>query len=67
VAYYSKIIILAEINYLIHDKEILAIIRALETWRLELEGTPTYIQIVLDYKALEYFMITKALTSRQAY
>jgi hypothetical protein len=29
-AYYSKIIILVEINYLIHDKEILAIIRALE-------------------------------------
>jgi hypothetical protein len=30
VAYYSKTIILAEINYLIYDKEILAIIRALE-------------------------------------
>jgi hypothetical protein len=30
VAYYSKIIILAEINYLIYNKEILAIIQVLE-------------------------------------
>jgi hypothetical protein len=30
VAYYSKTMILAEINYPIHDKEMLAIIRALE-------------------------------------
>ena len=48
-AYYSKTINLAEINYLIHDKEILAIIRALETWRPELEGTLTRIRVVLDY------------------
>ena len=56
----------AEINYPIHDKEMLAIIRALEAWRLELEGTPVRIRIVLDHKALEYFMTTKALSSRQA-
>ena len=30
IAYYSKTMILAEINYPIHDKEMLAIIRALE-------------------------------------
>jgi hypothetical protein len=64
VAYYSKTIIPAEINYLIHDKEILAIIQALEAWRPELEGTPTRIQIVLDHKALEYFITTKALIDR---
>jgi hypothetical protein len=67
VAYYSKIIILAEINYPIHNKEILAIIQALKAWRPELEGTPTYIRIVSDHKALEYFIIIKALTGRQAY
>jgi hypothetical protein len=39
VAYYSKTMILAEINYLIHDKEMLAIIQALEAWRPELEGS----------------------------
>ena len=40
---------LAEINYPIYNKEMLAIIRALETWRPELEGTLTRIRVVLDY------------------
>jgi transposase InsO family protein len=66
VAYYSKTLNPAEINYPIHDKEMLAIIRALETWRPELEGTPTRIRVVSDHQALEYFMTTKALTGRQA-
>jgi hypothetical protein len=66
VAYYSKTMIPAEINYPIHDKEMLAIIRALEAWRPELEGSPTRIRIVSDHKALEYFMTTKALSGRQA-
>jgi RNase H-like domain found in reverse transcriptase len=56
----------AEINYPIHDKEMLAIVRALEAWRPELEGTPTQIRVVSDHQALEYFMTTKALTGRQA-
>ena len=43
VAYYSKTMIPAEINYQIHDKEMLAIVRALEAWRPELEGTLTQI------------------------
>jgi len=66
VAYYSKTMIPAEINYPIHDKEMLAIIRALEAWRPELEGSPIRIRIVSDHKALEYFMTTKALSGRQA-
>jgi hypothetical protein len=65
VAYYLKIIILAEINYLIYNKEILAIIWALEAWRPELKGILTWIRIVLDHKALEYFMTIKALIGRQ--
>ena len=48
----------AECNYEIHDKEMLAIIRALEQWRAKLEGLKTEIQIFSDHKALEYF-ITK--------
>ena len=66
VAYYSKTMIPAEINYPIHDKEMLAIIRALEAWRPELEGSLHRIRIISDHKALEYFMTTKALSSRQA-
>jgi len=38
VAFYSKSLSLVEWNYEIHDKEILAIIRALEEWRHFLEG-----------------------------
>jgi 3-phenylpropionate/cinnamic acid dioxygenase small subunit len=33
---------------------------------VHLEGTLETIQVVSDYKALEYFMTTKALTARQA-
>jgi RNase H-like domain found in reverse transcriptase len=50
----------AECNYEIHDKEMLVIIRALEQWRVELEGLQSKdpIQILTDYRVLEYF-ITK--------
>jgi hypothetical protein len=66
VAYYSKTMIDAELNYHIHDKEMLAIIFSFQHWRAQLEGTPEPIKVVSDHKALEYFMTTKALTARQA-
>jgi hypothetical protein len=56
----------AELNYHIHDKEMLAIISSFQHWRAQLEGTPEPIKVVSDHKALEYFMTTKALTARQA-
>jgi hypothetical protein len=56
----------AECNYEIHDKEMLAIVRSLDQWRPELQGTAHKIQIYTDHKALEYFMTTKKLTARQA-
>jgi hypothetical protein len=66
VAYYLKTIIDAKLNYHIYNKEMLAIIFSFQHWRIQLEGTPKPIKVVLDYKALEYFMITKALTAQQA-
>jgi len=66
VAYFSKTMIDAELNYPIHDKEMLAIVLSLLHWRAHLIGTPDTIQIMSDHKALEYFMTTKALTARQA-
>ena len=51
----------AELNYLIHDKELLAIILSFQHWRVELEGTSQVIEVLSDHKALEYFMTTKAL------
>src|SRR5205814_4992346 len=66
VAYYSKTMIDAELNYPIHDKELLAIVSSFQHWHVHLEGTPEAIQVVSDHKALEYFMTTKALTACQA-
>jgi transposase InsO family protein len=66
VAFFSKTMAPAECNYEIHDKEMLAIIHALEQWRAELEGLRAEIQIFSDHKALEYFMTKRQLTARQA-
>ena len=66
VAYFSKTMAPAECNYEIHDKEMLAIIRSLSQWRAELQGTDSRIKVYTDHRALEYFMTTKQLTSRQA-
>ena len=38
VAYFSKTMLPAELNYDIYDKEMLAVVRVLEEWRAELEG-----------------------------
>src|SRR5436189_2480590 len=56
----------AELNYPIHDKEMLAIVSSFQHWHVYLEGTPDTVQVMSDHKALEYFMTTKALTARQA-
>ena len=66
VAFFSWKLLPAEYNYKIYDKELLAIVNALEHWRPELEGTELPIQILTDHKALEYFMTTKKLNRRQA-
>ena len=54
-AFYSYKIVLAEYNYEIYNKELLAIIKAFENWRLELEGSSVPIKILTDYRGLEYF------------
>ena len=56
----------AERNYEIYDKELLAIIRALEEWRHYLEGSPHDIEIWTDHKNLEYFREAHKLNRRQA-
>ena len=66
VAYYSKAMSAAERNYQVHDKELLAAIRALEEWRPYLEGNAHKVKIFSDHRNLEYFMTMKDLTRRQA-
>jgi len=55
-----------ERNYEIHNKEILAIIRALEEWRHFLEGATHLVEIWTNHKNLKYFMTAKKLNHRQA-
>jgi hypothetical protein len=64
VAYYSKKCLPAKINYPIHDKELLAIIRCLEKWHSMLRSVKIF-TILSDHKNLEYFMKKQQLTERQ--
>jgi len=66
VAFYSKSLSPVGWNYKIHDKEMLAIIRALEEWRHFLEGAQHPVEIWTDRKNLEYFMTAKKLNRCQA-
>ena len=54
-------------NYPIHNKEMLAIVQAFKHWQAELEGIDYLVEVLIDYKVLEYFINTKALSARQAY
>ncbi len=58
---------LIETNYPIYNKEMLAIVKALQYWRAKLEGTKDHIKVITDHKALEYFMTTKLLSARQTH
>jgi hypothetical protein len=66
VAYVSKKHSPMECNYEIYNKELMAIIRAFEEWRPELQSIITPIHILSDNKNLEYFTMTKLLNRCQA-
>ncbi|KIN99403.1 hypothetical protein M404DRAFT_30463 [Pisolithus tinctorius Marx 270] len=66
VAFYSHSMSPPERNYQVFDKEMLAIIRALETWRHYLEATPYQFEIWTDHANLQYFMKAQNLDRRQA-
>ena len=52
-------------NYDTNDKELLAIFEVFKIWQHYLEGLVYPINVVTDYKNLEYFSTTKVLTWRQ--
>ena len=66
VAYLSKLLNETELNYKIHDKKMLAVVRGLEAWRHLLEGTKFNFEVWMDHKNLEYFMKAQKLNQRQA-
>ena len=53
-----------EANYPTHERELLAIIHVLETWRHYLEGRK--FKVITDHYSLNYLMMQPNLSKRQA-
>lgn len=64
VGFFSQKLNKAEINYDIHDKEMLAVISCLKFWEPELKACGPF-TIWTDHKNLEYFMVKRQLSERQ--
>jgi len=56
----------AELNYNVHDKELLAIYEAFCKWKHYLEGTSIPVEMLTDHKNLTYFQESKLLSRHQA-
>jgi hypothetical protein len=64
VAYKSRRMTAAEINYPIYKKEMLAVIHALKVFRIYLEGQK--FKVITDYKSLTYWQTQPVVSRRQA-
>jgi RNase H-like domain found in reverse transcriptase len=56
-----------ELNYDIHNKELLAIIKSLKHWQHYLEGHPQIFEIWTNHNNLAYFHTKQKLSQRQAH
>jgi len=65
IAYQFKKLSRSEKRYEVHDKELLAIVKALQDWRPYLADTEKFIQIYTDHKNLRNFVTTKQLNQWQ--
>lgn len=65
IAYYSRRLNGAEVNYPIHDKEMLAIVSCLKEWQAELQSVTNAFTIFTDHKNLNYFSSKRLLNERQ--
>ncbi|MBW0593995.1 hypothetical protein O181_133710, partial [Austropuccinia psidii MF-1] len=66
IAFDSRKLIPAELNYEIHDKELLGIVWALKRWRAFLLSLSSPFEVLTDHSSLQYFMSSKVLTRHQA-
>ena len=66
-AFLSKTFSETEWNYEIYDRELLAIIRALEEWRHYIQGSGHTTVIYSDHQNLTYFRSAWKLNRRQAW
>ena len=55
IAFHSRKMVPAELNYDIHDKKMLAIVTAFKVWRVYLERAQHTITVKTDHKNLTFF------------
>jgi hypothetical protein len=65
IGFFSRKLNSAEINYEIHDKELLSIISTVKHFRGELRSCKDKFTILSDHRNLQYFMTTRRLSERQ--
>jgi len=61
VIYYSRKLILLELNYDIYNKELLSIVAVFKEWRVFLQGIIELFVVKIDYKNLIGFLTIKKL------
>jgi hypothetical protein len=66
IAFFSRKLLPAEVNYDVHDKELLSIVECFKLWRHYLEDASHQIIVYSDHINLQYFMGNKPLNRRQA-
>lgn len=66
VAFHSRKMTPAEMNYDVHDKELLALVVAFQEWHHYCHGAKHTITVLTDHQNLRYFTTTKKLNGRQA-
>ena len=64
IAFESHKLQAAQLNYAVHEKEMLAIVHCYEKWRHYLEGSKS--TCITDHAALRFFQTQPSLTRRQA-
>ncbi|MBW0589731.1 hypothetical protein O181_129446 [Austropuccinia psidii MF-1] len=67
IAFDSRKLLPAELNYEIHDKELLGIVWALKHWRAFLLSLSDFFEVLTDHCSLQYFMSSKVLTCHHAH
>ncbi|MBW0568077.1 hypothetical protein O181_107792, partial [Austropuccinia psidii MF-1] len=66
IAFDSHKILPAELNYEIHDKELLGIVWALKRWRAFFLSLSASSEVLTNHSSFQYYMSSKILTCRQA-
>ena len=66
IAFWSRKMTPAEINYGVGEKEMLAIVEACKNWRHYLEGANFPVKVLTDHGNLRTFFTTKTLSRREA-